>query len=75
MKAIMTHQDVIELERALVLAARHVRLHFPDYFMLVVSAVGFFYLAIHYSGWRDAILLVVLYNCSLLGFRNIRRSL
>lgn len=75
MKAIMTHQDVIELERALMLAAKHVMLHFSDYFMLVVSAVGFFYLAAHYRGWRDAILLVVLYNCSLLGFQNIRRSL
>ena len=42
MRAVMTHRDVIELERALMLAAKHVMLHFSDYFMLVVSAVGFF---------------------------------
>ena len=72
MKTFMTHQDVIELERSVMLAARNVRLHFSDYFMVVVSTVGFAYFATHYNGWVDAVVLIVLYNCFLLGVRNIR---
>ena len=74
MKAIMTHQDVAELEKALMLTARQVLRHFSDYFMVIVSAVGFVYFATHYRGWIDAILLIVIYNCFLLGVRNIRRG-
>lgn len=58
MKAIMTHQDVAELEKTLMLTARHVLRHFSDYFMAVVSAIGFVYFATHYNGWIDAVLLI-----------------
>ena len=74
MKAIMTHQDVAELEKALILASRHVLRHFSDYFMVVVSAFGFVYFATYYSRWIDAVLLIVIYNCFLLGARNVRRG-
>jgi len=66
MKAIMTHQDAAELEKALMLASRHVLRHFSNYFMVVVSAVGFVYFATHYGRWIDAVLLIVIYNCFLL---------
>jgi len=74
MKAIMTHKDVAELEKALIPASRYLLRHFSDYFMVVVSVFGFVYFATHYSRWIDAVILVVIYNCFLLGVRNIRRG-
>jgi len=74
MKAIMTHKDVAELEKALIPASRYLLRHFSDYFMVVVSVFGFVYFATYYSRWIDAVLLIVIYNCFLLGARNVRRG-